>query len=71
MTGFFLVLTAAGLIQGAGWLNGETVYRMLPEIHVYMVLRVSIGLLIISGAAIGLYNIWRSLLGSVEPGGRS
>ena len=61
MTGFFLVLTAAGLIQGEGWLNGETVYRMLPEIHVYMVLRASIGVLIVSGAAIGLYNVCRSL----------
>jgi cytochrome c oxidase cbb3-type subunit 1 len=61
MAGFFLVLTAAGLIQGAGWLNGETVYRMLPEIHVFMVLRASIGLLIVSGAVIGLYNVFRSL----------
>jgi len=61
MAGFFLVLTAAGLIQGTGWLNGETVYRMLPEIHIYMVLRVALGVLIVGGAAIGLYNIGRSL----------
>ena len=56
MTGFFMVLTAAGLIQGNGWLNGETVYRLLPEIHVYMVLRASIGLLI-WWRVIGLYNV--------------
>lgn len=64
MSGFFLVLTAAGLIQGNGWLNGELVYRLLPEIHVYMVLRASIGLLLVSGAVIGLYNIAMSIYGN-------
>ena len=61
MAGFFTVLTAAGLIQGNGWLNGETVYRILPEIHVYMVLRASIGILLWSGAIIGLYNVIMSI----------
>jgi len=69
MAGFFLVLTAAGLIQGSGWLNGETVYRMLPEIHVFMVLRASIGLLIVSGACIGLYNVIRTLAAAKETEG--
>jgi cbb3-type cytochrome oxidase subunit 1 len=63
MSGFFLVLTAAGLVQGHSWLIGETVYRMLPAIHVYMVVRACIGVLILSGAAIGLYNIIRTLYG--------
>ena len=63
MTGFFGVLTAAGLIQGSGWLNGETVYRLLPQIHIYMVLRASIGLLLVGGGVIGLYNIFMSLYG--------
>ena len=58
------MLTAAGLIQGNGWLNGETVYRILPEIHVYMVLRASIGVLLWSGAVIGLYNIAMSIYGA-------
>jgi cytochrome c oxidase cbb3-type subunit I len=61
MAGFFTVLTAAGLIQGNGWLNGETVYRILPQTHVYMVLRASIGVLLWSGAVIGLYNIIMSI----------
>lgn len=61
MAGFFGVLTAAGLIQGNGWLNGETVYRILPETHVYMVLRASIGVLLWGGALIGLYNVAMSL----------
>jgi cbb3-type cytochrome c oxidase subunit I len=64
MTGFFAVLTAAGLIQGNSWLNGETVYRVLPAIHSYMVLRLGIGVLLFGGALIGFYNIGRSLYGS-------
>jgi cytochrome c oxidase cbb3-type subunit 1 len=61
MAGFFGVLTAAGLIQGNGWLNGETVYRLLPQIHVYMVWRAAIGVLLVGGAVIGLVNIFMSL----------
>lgn len=62
--GFFVVLTMAGLIQGSGWLNGEVVYKILPELHVYFVFRLGFGILILSGALIGLYNIMRSLFGS-------
>jgi cbb3-type cytochrome c oxidase subunit I len=69
MAGFFVVLTPAGLIQGNGWLNGETVYRLLPEIHVYMVLRASVGILLLSGAWIGLYNIFMTLFGRSRAGG--
>jgi cytochrome c oxidase cbb3-type subunit 1 len=63
LAGFFAVLTAGGLVQGNGWLNGETVYRMLPQIHVYMVWRAAIGVLLVGGAMIGLYNIFMSLYG--------
>jgi cytochrome c oxidase cbb3-type subunit 1 len=62
VVGFTVVLTTVGLIQGNAWLNGETVYRVLPEIHLYYVLRASLGVLIFSSAIIGLYNIVRSLL---------
>jgi Cbb3-type cytochrome oxidase, subunit 1 len=58
---FTTSLTIAGLIQGNGWLNGETVYKVLPEIHVYMVIRGGTGVLIFSGALVGFYNIFRSL----------
>jgi cytochrome c oxidase cbb3-type subunit 1 len=61
MIGFFTVLTTAGLIQGNGWLNGETVYRILPQIHLYMILRASLGILVIGGAVIGVYLIVMSL----------
>lgn len=59
--GFWFVLTMAGLIQGNGWLNGETVYRMLPELHPYFIFRLLFAMLILVGAFIGLYNIWMSL----------
>jgi cytochrome c oxidase cbb3-type subunit 1 len=68
MVGFFTVLTAAGLIQGTGWLNGEALYRILPQIHLYMVLRAGLGILILGGALIGFYNIVMSIYGSGQEG---
>jgi len=62
VVGFTIVLTIAGLIQGNAWLNGETVYRVLPEIHVYYATRAGLGLLIFGSAVLGFYNIVRSLL---------
>jgi len=61
VTGFTIVLTIVGLIQGNAWLNGETVYRVLPEVHIYYVLRASLGVMVFTGAVIGLYNILRTL----------
>ena len=61
VTGFAIVLTIAGLIQGNAWINGETIYRTLPEIHVYFITRASLGGAIMIGAYIGLYNVFRSL----------
>ncbi len=63
-------LTIVGLLQGNAWLNGEAIYRVLPEIHLYYVIRVASGLLIVAGAYIGLYNIVRTLFfnrGEVTP----
>jgi cytochrome c oxidase cbb3-type subunit 1/cytochrome c oxidase cbb3-type subunit I/II len=68
LSGFMVSLTIAGLIQGNGWLNGETIYRILPQIHIYNVVRGSMGLMIVSGAIIGLYNIIRSVF--FNPGER-
>ncbi|MEW5908263.1 MAG: cbb3-type cytochrome c oxidase subunit I, partial [Thermodesulfobacteriota bacterium] len=61
VVGFTVVLTIAGLIQGNAWSNGETVYRVLPEIHLYFVLRAGLGLMIFCSALIGLYNILRTI----------
>jgi cytochrome c oxidase cbb3-type subunit 1 len=63
ITGFFTVLTAAGLIQGNAWLNGEVVYRILPQLQVYMVVRASLGILIFAAAMVGFYNIFMTLYG--------
>jgi len=62
MVGFTVVLTIVGLIQGNAWYNGETVYRVLPELQYYYVTRAMLGLLIFSSAVIGLYNAVRTLL---------
>jgi cytochrome c oxidase cbb3-type subunit 1/cytochrome c oxidase cbb3-type subunit I/II len=62
VAGFAVVLTIAGLIQGNAWLNGETVYSVLPEIHVYYIIRAALGLLIFVSALVGFYNIVRSVL---------
>lgn len=61
VVGFTVVLTIVGLIQGNAWYNGETVYRVLSEIHMYYIARASLGLVIFSSALIGLYNIIRTL----------
>ena len=58
---FFVWLTAAGLIQGHVWLFGGTVYRSVPMLKPYMVLRLAGGLMIISGAVVGLYNVIMTL----------
>jgi cytochrome c oxidase cbb3-type subunit 1 len=50
------------LIQGNAWLNGETVYRVLSQLHVYYVVRGGLGVIVFCSALIGFYNIFRSLL---------
>jgi cytochrome c oxidase cbb3-type subunit I len=65
VVGFTVVLTIVGLIQGNAWLNGETVYRVLPEMHMYYITRASLGLLIFTSAVVGLYNIIRSMFFNV------
>jgi cytochrome c oxidase cbb3-type subunit 1/cytochrome c oxidase cbb3-type subunit I/II len=61
ITGFAIVLTIVGLIQGQAWINGETIYRVLPSIQPYYVARAMLGTTIMIGAYIGIYNIFRSL----------
>jgi cbb3-type cytochrome c oxidase subunit I len=65
--GIFGVLTMAGLVQGHGWLNGEGVYRLLPQIHIYMILRMALGVVIIASAFVGLFNVAMSVFAGKGP----
>ncbi|HOK55491.1 MAG TPA: cbb3-type cytochrome c oxidase subunit I, partial [Armatimonadota bacterium] len=62
LLGFFVSLTAAGLIQGHVWLHGGTVYRSVPMLKPYMTTRLFEGILIIIGSYIGLYNVIMTFL---------
>jgi cytochrome c oxidase cbb3-type subunit I len=62
VNGFFLVLTGVGLVQGSSWLHGETVYRVLPAMGVYFVIRLFLGVFVVAGFLIGLYNVLMTLL---------
>lgn len=57
----FVDLTAAGLVQGSGWLNGEAFYRVMTQMNIYMVVRAASGMLILSSLFIFFYNIVRTL----------
>ena len=61
VVGFTVVLTIVGLIQGNAWLNGETVYRVLPQMQMYYIARASIGLLIFTSAVALLFNVIMTL----------
>jgi cbb3-type cytochrome c oxidase subunit I len=61
LSGFFIVLTIAGLIQGESWVNGEAIYNVLPRIIPYMVTRAMVGLFIIAASYIGFYNMVMTL----------
>ncbi len=61
ITGFFLVLTAAGLVQGGAWSQGLMIIRELPARFPYMVARAVLGLFILTGSVIGLYNFLMTL----------
>ena len=47
----------AGLIQGNAWNNGETVYRVLPQLAPYMISRAALGVFILTGAVVGFFNV--------------
>jgi len=63
VNGFFLVVTAVGLVQGSSWLHGTTTYRILPEMGVYFVVRIFFGVFVVSGFLVGLYNVMMTFFG--------
>jgi cytochrome c oxidase cbb3-type subunit 1 len=61
LTGFFVVLTIAGLVQGESWDHGETVFKILTHFYSYMVLRLLFGISIILASYIGFYNLMKTM----------
>ena len=57
LIGFIVILTIVGLIQGQAWSQGETVLHELPERMPYMIGRAIVGIGIVIGAYLGLYNL--------------
>jgi len=64
VSGFLLImisLQVAGLIQGAAWLTGETVYKTLPDLKPFFVVRAVGGSMVVVGAYIQAYNIYKTV----------
>jgi cbb3-type cytochrome c oxidase subunit I len=62
--GFLLMmisLQVAGLIQGAAWLNGNTVQQTLPMIRPYMYVRALSGALIVMAGVVQAWNIYKTM----------
>ena len=69
LVGFLLMMLSlqiGGLIQGAAWLNGDAVYKVLPEIKPYLVTRAISGALIVISGIMQAYNIYKTVTAS-EP----
>jgi cytochrome c oxidase cbb3-type subunit I len=60
--GIFLSLTFAGLIQGEGWRTGDAVYRLVPELHRYFLVRGMSGVLLVTAAVLFVVNVLMTLL---------
>jgi cbb3-type cytochrome oxidase subunit 1 len=62
--GFLLMmisLQVAGLVQGAAWLNGQSVQWTLPEIRPYMAVRALSGSLIVISGIVQAWNIYKTI----------
>lgn len=65
--GFLLMmisLQVGGLIQGAMWLNGDTVYQTLPAIKPFLVVRSVAGALIVLSGILQAWNIYKTVTAS-------
>lgn len=67
VTSMMVVLTISGLIQGHSWYHGEGVYRVLPSTFLYNVMRLMSGALVIASSFVGIYNVFRTLVGLPLP----
>ncbi len=62
--GFLLMmisLQVAGLIQGAAWLNGDAVQKVLPSLKPYMAVRALAGALIVLSGIVQAWNIYKTM----------
>ncbi len=67
--GFLLMMLSlqiGGLIQGAMWLNGDSVYKVLPELKPYLVARAISGAMIVISGILQAWNIYKTVTAS-EP----
>jgi cytochrome c oxidase cbb3-type subunit 1 len=67
--GFLLMmisLQVGGLVQGAAWLNGDSVYKVLPMLKPYLVVRAIAGALIVMSGILQAWNIYKTVTAS-EP----
>ncbi len=60
-TGFFLVLTGAGFIQGQGWAIGIPEVNLLPLIRPWYIGRAIFGGMIVISGIVQMYNIWMTI----------
>jgi len=69
IVGFLLMMLSlqiGGLIQGAAWLQGDAVYKVLPSIKPYLTVRAISGALIVISGIMQAYNIYKTVTAS-EP----
>ncbi|HYO50336.1 MAG TPA: cbb3-type cytochrome c oxidase subunit I [Chloroflexia bacterium] len=67
--GFLLMmisLQVGGLVQGSAWLNGDSVYKVLPMLKPYLVIRAIAGALIVMSGILQAWNIYKTVTAS-EP----
>jgi cbb3-type cytochrome oxidase subunit 1 len=62
--GFLLMMISlqiGGLVQGAMWLNGDTVYKALPELKPYLVIRAIAGAMIVISGIMQAWQIYKTV----------
>jgi cbb3-type cytochrome c oxidase subunit I len=65
--GFLLMmisLQVGGLVQGSAWLNGDSVYRVLPALKPYLTVRAISGALIVISGIMQAWNIYKTVTAS-------
>jgi cbb3-type cytochrome c oxidase subunit I len=59
--GFFWVLTIAGFIQGQSWLRGIPEVNVLPMLRPYFMARAIFGAMIVASGIVQAYNIYKTV----------